>query len=62
MKLVDFIDEEGTTKAIKVHETHHDLLNPNHFYVVHRAKIIVDPCVVDAWAVRSTASHSYTWE
>ena len=62
MKSVEFIDEEGTTKTIKVHETHHDLLSPNYFYVVHRAKILDEQCVVDGWAMLSIASQAYTWE
>ena len=54
--------KEGTTKAIKVHVTHHELLSPNHSYVVHRAKIIEDQCVVDALGMLSTAPQSYTRE
>jgi len=61
MMLVHFADEEGTTKCIKVHETHAEDLIPNHIYVVHRAKIVDGAGVIDAWSMVAPAPESYTW-
>ena len=62
MKLVEFIDEEGTAKTIHVRVTHHHCLFLNNFYVVHRAIIFNNKCKVDQWAMMSIAPQAYTWE
>lgn len=58
---VDVIDEEGTQKSIKVHETHDESVKTGQFCVVHRAKMQDDVCVVDAWAMVAPAPASYSW-
>ncbi len=61
MMLVDVTDEENTSRSIKVHECHTAILITDHFYVVHRAKIIEGVAVVDGWSMLALAPNSYTW-
>ena len=61
MMLVDVTDEENTSRSIKVHESHTAILITDHFYVVHRAKIIEGVGVVDGWSMLALAPNSYTW-
>ena len=47
---VDFLDEEGTPRTFKVHESLQDQLVEGRFYVIHRAKILDNHACVDTWA------------
>jgi len=58
---VEVVDEEGTKKTIKVHETHESLVTKNGFLVVHRAKMQDDICVVEPWSMLATAPEGYTF-
>ena len=61
MMLVEVIDEENTSRSIHVHECHTAILFTDHFYVIHRAKIIEGVGVVDGWSMLVIAPDSYTW-
>ena len=61
MMLVDVTDEENTSRSIKVHECHTAILITDHFYVVHRAKIIEGVGVVYGWSMLALPPNSYTW-
>ena len=58
---VEVVDEEGTKKTIKVHQTHERLVIKDGFLVVHRAKMLDDICVVEPWSMLATAPEGYTF-
>ena len=58
---VEVVDEEGTKKTIKVHETHAKNVTRNGFLVIHRAKMLDDICVVEPWSMVAPAPEGYTF-
>ena len=59
---MDFVDEEGTTKTFKVHESWEEHLVKGKLYVAHRVRILEGVGVVDAAALLTPAPRSYEWE
>ena len=55
------IDEEGTEKYIKLHKTHEEAVQNDHFCVVHRARKIGGTCVVAPRAMLAPAPMAYRW-
>ena len=59
---VDVVDEEKTKKTIKVHETHAKSVTKDGFLVIHRAKVLDESLVVDAWSMLVSAPEGYTFD